>query len=165
MSAVLKQSEFYIRPMHEDDINGVMTIEKKAYNYPWSAQIFRDCLRVGYCCWVMEHQENIVAYGIMTVAVGESHVLNLSVCPDFRSQGLGKKLMSHLLGVAHERDADMTFLEVRPSNFAAIKLYLDLGFDEIGIRRNYYPAKMGREDALILARTHNKNDNETHDTE
>ncbi len=153
MSAVLKQADFSIRPMHDEDIASIMKIERQAYNYPWSAQIFRDCLRVGYCCWVTEHQENIVAYGIMTVAVGESHVLNLCVSPDYRSQGLGKKLMSHLLDVAHDHDANMTFLEVRPSNFAAIKLYMDLGFDEIGIRRNYYPAKIGREDALILART------------
>lgn len=153
MSAVLKQADFSIRPMHDEDIASIMKIERQAYNYPWSAQIFRDCLRVGYCCWVMEHQEDIVAYGIMTVAVGESHVLNLCVSPDYRSQGLGKKLMSHLLDVAHDHDANMTFLEVRPSNFAAIKLYMDLGFDEIGIRRNYYPAKIGREDALILART------------
>jgi len=154
MSAVLKQADFFIRPMHEEDIKGVMDIENQAYNYPWSAQIFRDCLRVGYCCWVMEHQQAIIAYGIMTVAVGESHVLNLCVSPDYRSRGLGKRLMTHLLGVAHDHGADMTFLEVRPSNFAAIKLYMELGFDEIGIRRNYYPARMGREDALILARTH-----------
>lgn len=153
MSAVLKQADFHIRPMHDEDIASIMKIERQAYKYPWSAQIFRDCLRVGYCCWVMEYQDNIVAYGIMMVAVGESHVLNLCVSPDFRSQGLGKKLMSHLLDVAHDHDANMTFLEVRPSNFAAIKLYMDLGFDEVGIRRNYYPSKIGREDALILART------------
>ena len=153
MSAVIKAAEFYIRPMHEDDLDGVMAIETRAYNYPWSKQIFIDCLRVGYCCWVMEHEDQVVAYGVMSVAVGESHVLNLCVCPDHRSQGLGKKLMAHLLKVAEGHDANMTFLEVRPSNFAAIKLYLDLGFDEIGVRRNYYPAKLGREDALILART------------
>ncbi len=163
MSAVLKESEFNIRPMDEDDIDGVMLVEEKAYNFPWSAQIFRDCLRVGYCCWVLERDNAIVAYGIMTVAVGESHVLNLCVSPDFRSRGLGKMLMSHLLTVANDHDAHMTFLEVRPSNFAAIKLYMDLGFEEIGIRRNYYPATIGREDALILARTTDRKEKNQHE--
>ena len=153
MSAVLKDAEIYIRPMQEEDLDDVMLIEERAYEFPWTKTIFQDCLRVGYCCWVLERDHVITAYGVMTVAVGESHILNLSVNPDFQSMGLGKQLLSRLLEVAQDHDANMTFLEVRPSNFAAIKLYLSLGFDEIGLRRNYYPAKLGREDALILART------------
>ncbi len=156
MSAVLKPTEVYIRPMQEEDVDGIMAIEERAYDYPWSKQIFIDCLRVGYCCWVIEKDELLVGYGIMTVAVGESHVLNLCVNPDYRSQGVGKQLMQHLLEVAYDYDVNMTFLEVRPSNFEAISLYMSLGFNEIGIRRNYYPAKSGREDALILARTRTK---------
>lgn len=153
MSAVIKEAEMSIRPMNEDDLEQVMQIEKRAYDYPWTETIFQDCLRVGYCSWVMERDNNIVAYGVMSVAVGESHILNLCVNPELQSHGLGRQLLSHLLEVAQEHDANMTFLEVRPSNFAAIKLYLGSGFDEIGMRRNYYPAKMGREDALIFART------------
>ena len=130
-----------------------MPIEKRAYDYPWTETIFQDCLRVGYCCWVMERDDEIIAYGVMSVAVGESHILNLCVDPEFQSSGLGKMLLSRLLEIAREHNAYMTFLEVRPSNFAAIKLYLNCGFNEIGMRRNYYPAKIGREDALILART------------
>jgi len=153
MSAVIKEAELYIRPMSEEDFEFVMDIEKCVYDFPWSKTIFQDCLRVGYCCWVLEHDEVLVAYGVMSVAVGESHILNLCVHPDYRSIGLGKMLLSHLLDLAQEHNANLTFLEVRPSNFSAIKLYLDMGFDEIGMRRNYYPAKIGREDALILART------------
>lgn len=153
MSAVLKQDEILIRPMAESDVADIMKIEKRAYNFPWTATIFCDCLRVGYCCWVLERNNNeLAAYSVMSVAVSESHLLNITVNPDYHSQGLGRQLMQHMLEVAIEHDANMTFLEVRPSNFAAIKLYLDLGFDEIGVRRNYYPAKIGREDALILAR-------------
>ena len=153
MSAVLKQDEILIRPMAESDVADIMKIEKRAYNFPWTATIFRDCLRVGYCCWVLERNNELAAYSVMSVAVGESHLLNITVNPDYHSQGLGRQFMQHMLEVAIEHDANMTFLEVRPSNFAAIKLYLDLGFDEIGVRRNYYPAKIGREDALILACT------------
>lgn len=154
MSAVIKEAELDLRPMREDDLDFVMEIENKAYEYPWTKAIFNDCLQVGYCCWVIERGDTLLAYGVMSVAVGESHLLNLCVNPDYQSTGLGKMLLSHLLDIAVERYANMTFLEVRPSNFSAIKLYLENGFDEIGVRRNYYPAKMGqREDALILART------------
>ena len=153
MSAVIKEAQCHIRPMSEDDIEQILNIEQRAYQFPWSEAIFRDCVRVGYCSWVLEYDDILVAYGVMSVAVGESHILNLCVDPDYQSIGLGRMLLIHLLETAQEHNANMTFLEVRPSNFAAIKLYLDNGFDEIGTRRNYYPAKMGREDALILAKT------------
>jgi len=153
MSAVIKEAELYIRPMSEEDFEIIMDIEKHVYDFPWSQTIFQDCLRVGYCCWVLERDGVLVAYGVMSVAAGESHILNLCVHSDYQSIGLGKMLLTHLLDLAQEHNANTTFLEVRPSNFAAIKLYFNMGFDEIGMRRNYYPAKMGREDALILART------------
>lgn len=153
MSAVIKEAELDLRPMHEDDLDFVMDIENQAYEYPWTRTIFNDCLHVGYCCWVIEKDDVLLAYGVMSVAVGESHILNLCVHPDHQARGLGKMLLAHLLEIAVERYANMTFLEVRPSNFSAIKMYLEHGFDEIDVRRNYYPAKMGREDALILART------------
>ena len=153
MSAVIKQANVHIRPMREDDLDFVMVNENSAYDFPWSRTIFQDCLHVGYCCWIIEREGIIVGHGVMTVAAGESHILNLSVHSEYQSNGLGRMLLTHLLELALERDANMTFLEVRPSNFAAIKLYLDMGFDEIGSRRNYYPAKTGREDALIFART------------
>ncbi len=152
MSAVIKE-EIQIRPMREEDLEFVLDVEGRAYEYPWSDTIFQDCLHVGYCCWVLERDGKIVAHGVMSVAAGESHILNICVDPDYQSIGLGRMLLSHLLDLALEHDVNMTFLEVRPTNFSAIKLYLDMGFDEIGSRRNYYPAKMGREDALIFAKT------------
>jgi ribosomal-protein-alanine N-acetyltransferase len=153
MSAVIKEANAVIRPMREEDIEFVLDTENHAYDFPWSETIFKDCLHVGYCCWVVEHEAMIVGHGVMTIAAGESHVLNICIHPDYQSMGLGRKLLTHLLDLALEHDVNMTFLEVRPSNFSAIKLYLDMGFDEIGSRRNYYPAKMGREDALIFAKS------------
>jgi len=152
MSAVIKE-DIQIRPMREEDLAFVLDVEGRAYDFPWSETIFQDCLHVGYCCWVLERDAKIVAHGVMSVAAGESHILNICVDPDYQSIGLGRLLLTHLLELALEHDAHMTFLEVRPTNFAAIKLYLDMGFDEIGTRRNYYPAKMGREDALIFAKS------------
>ena len=147
MSAVVKDAAINLRPMQEEDLPFIMEIEPRAYEFPWTQTIFQDCLRVGYCSWVLEKNDELVAYGVMSVAAGESHILNLSVNPDYQNMGLGNTLLRHFVDLAYEHHADMTFLEVRPSNFAAINLYLNNGFDEIGIRRNYYPAKMGREDA------------------
>ena len=133
------------------DLDAVMEIESRAYDFPWTQGIFRDCLRVGYCCGCYEIEGLIQGYGVMSVAAGESHILNISVRPESQRQGIGSKLMKHFLQLARRHDADTVMLEVRPSNKLAIKLYEKLGFNEIGVRRNYYPAHQGREDALLLA--------------
>lgn len=133
------------------DLDAVMEIESRAYDFPWTQGIFRDCLRVGYCCWCYEIDGLIQGYGVMSVAAGESHILNISVRPESQRQGIGSKLMKHFVQLARRHDADTVMLEVRPSNKLAIKLYEKLGFNEIGVRRNYYPAHQGREDALLLA--------------
>ena len=88
----------------------------------------------------------------MSVAAGECHLLNLCVKPELQNQGYGMLILDYLLDLARMHNADTAFLEVRPSNEFAIKLYQRAGFDEVGVRRNYYPAGFGREDAIILAR-------------
>jgi len=153
MSAILKDPLLHLRPMQEADVEAVAAVETEAYEFPWSPGIFLDCLRVGYCCWVCILRREVVAYGVMSVAVGESHILNLCVRPDMQGQGLGRKLLGYLLGVARGHHTDTVFLEVRPSNRVAIGLYSTLGFNQVGVRRAYYPARRGREDALILARS------------
>jgi ribosomal-protein-alanine N-acetyltransferase len=153
MSAVIKADLPNFRPMVEEDIQQVMLIEVSAYKFPWTETIFRDCLRAGYSCWTLEWASSIAAYGIMTVAVGECHILNLCVKPQLQGNGMGKILLDHLLETARRHKAEMIFLEVRTSNDAARHLYYEAGFDEVGIRRNYYPAKIGKEDALIMARS------------
>lgn len=151
MSAVLAGQSSKIRPLMVADLDTIMAIEERAYDFPWSQGIFRDCLRVGYCCWCYELDGEIHAYGVMSVAAGESHILNLTVRPESRRQGVGQIMMKHFMGLACRHNADTVMLEVRPSNTAAIRLYEKLGFNEIGVRRNYYPAGDGREDALLLA--------------
>ena len=153
MSAVLQQPGGRYRPMREEDIAEVMDIERRAYPFPWTEGILRDCLRVSYSCWVYERGERVEAYAVMSVAAGEAHILNLCVRPELQGQGLGRRTLQHLMAVARRHGADSIFLEVRPSNAAALALYLGMGFDEIGRRRGYYPAADGREDALVLART------------
>lgn len=142
----------HIRPMTVEDLATVMAIELRAYPFPWTEGIFRDCLRVGYGGWVIERNGEIHGYSVMMAGGGEAHVLNLCVRPESRGQGLGRLMMEHMLTQASRLKADTLLLEVRPSNQAAIHLYHSMGFNELGMRKGYYPAVGGREDALILAR-------------
>lgn len=142
-----------VREMLRRDLEAVLTIEREAYQFPWSKGIFKDCLRVGYKCFVAEQQNELHAYAIMSVSAREAHILNLCIKPARQGNGYGKLLLGHLMRRARGAGADTMFLEVRPSNAAALALYRSSGFSEVGCRRGYYPAPMGREDALVLAKT------------
>ncbi len=152
MSAILKEPALEIRPLQDEDLQQVIEIERQSYPHPWTQIIFGDCLQAGYSCWVCGRRGIIEAYGILSVAVGESHLLNICVRPESRQQGIGRKMLRHLVSVARRHEAEVIFLEVRISNTTARALYEDEGFNELGNRRDYYPAGDSREDALILAR-------------
>jgi len=151
MSAILQEATINLRPMQAADIDAVMEIENATYPFPWTAGIMRDCLRVGYCCWLAEQDEQIVGYSIMSIGAGESHLLNICVHRDWQRQGIASQLLKHMLNLAKRHGAEVCLLEVRPSNRSAIELYEKNGFSEVGRRKSYYPAKNGHEDALILA--------------
>jgi ribosomal-protein-alanine N-acetyltransferase len=140
-----------LRPMREDDLEAVHAIEIRAYEFPWTPGIFRDCLRADYPAWVLSEGERIIGYFLMSVAAGEAHVLNVCVAPEAHGHGYGRKLLRALVHIARGRGAERVFLEVRPSNSGAIALYHNEGFNEIGRRPRYYPARGGREDALVMA--------------
>jgi len=146
------RSEVVVRPMRDQDVTTIMDIEQRAYPFPWTAEIFHDCLRAGYSCYVLESSGVLVGYGVMSAGAHEAHILNICVSPEQRGRGYGGMLMERLIEQARWLQAEMMFLEVRPSNRAALQLYARLGFNEIGTRTNYYPAKHGREDALLLAK-------------
>ena len=151
MSAIVAASAMpFYRPMREQDLAAVMSIEQRAYEFHWSEGIFRDCLRVGYGCWVMELDGGIAGYGILSLVVGEAHLLNVCIAPEWQRQGYGRLLLEHFIQLAKERGASQMLLEVRPSNQAAIRLYHQRGFNEVGVRKAYYPGGKGREDALIM---------------
>lgn len=152
MSAVLEFPTDEYRLMQEDDLGCVVNIEQAAYQFPWSEAIFRDCLRAGYACWVVELDQEIAGYAILLTAVGECHVLNLCIDPQLQGRGYGRLLLNKMLDYAKRIDANSAFLEVRPSNTYAVELYESEGFNEVGVRRDYYPAKVGREDAIIFAK-------------
>ncbi|MDH5353604.1 MAG: ribosomal protein S18-alanine N-acetyltransferase [Gammaproteobacteria bacterium] len=140
------------RRMKTDDIAQVMQVEKAVYQYPWTEGIFNDCIRVGYECWLAEIDAAIIAHAVISVAAGESHILNISVSNEYQGQGIGKQFIEFLVNIAKSKNASMILLEVRPSNVQAINCYNATGFNEIGCRKDYYPAANGREDALLFAR-------------
>lgn len=137
------------RPMSLADVPAVAAVEKASYAFPWSEGVFRDCVRVGYFCRVIEAARSVGGYGIMSCGAGEAHILNICVRGDLRSGGVGRALMMYLLNRARELHMQDVFLEVRPSNTVAIKLYEHLGFVRVGLRKAYYQATGGREDALV----------------
>ena len=138
--------------MQLTDLPDVLRNERRGYTHPWTEGVFRDCLRNGQECWLLMSSGQNVGHGILSVAAGESHLLNVCVHPDFQGHGFGRILVEHVLARARAGEASTIFLEVRPSNVAACELYDKLGFNEVGIRENYYPSKVGREDALVLAK-------------
>ncbi|HVN42106.1 MAG TPA: ribosomal protein S18-alanine N-acetyltransferase [Steroidobacteraceae bacterium] len=154
--ASVKQEDFDtfidIRPMNELDVPMVVAIERSAYQFPWSEGIFRDCLRVGYVCRIVEVAGTIAGYGIMSVGAGEAHVLNLCVREEYRNRGLARRMLAWLLERARNAGMYEAYLEVRPSNTVAARLYHSLGFEQVGVRRGYYQAPNGREDAAVLRR-------------
>ncbi len=140
-----------IRVMQSADLKAVAVVEKAAYVYPWSLGIFRDCLLAGYHCMVLDMDGHIVGYGIMSIAAGEAHLLNICIHPDWQGVGLGRRMLNSLLSRAELAGAQTVFLEVRPSNAVALSLYHSVGFRHVGVRAGYYQAEGGREDADVLA--------------
>ena len=145
------QELWRLRPMHEDHLPFVLDIERRAYPFPWTEGIFKDCLHAAYSAWIVENPfREVLGYALMTMAAGEAHILNLCVAPEYQCQGIGRFMLDHLVALAGAAHCDLLLLEVRVSNQAGIALYMQNGFQQLGERKNYYPAQQGREDALVL---------------
>ncbi len=152
MSAVVVPCCVRLRPMRAADLPTVMEIETSAYPFPWTLQVFKDCLRVGYNASVLERDDSIIGYGIISMGAGKAHILNLCVHPNLQRCGYGQRILQHLLAFAKQKGVQSVFLEVRTSHKAAINLYDKTGFNEVGVRKKYYPnGNKGQEDGLIFA--------------
>lgn len=137
-------------PMTEVDLPAIDMIEQQIYEFPWTMRNFQDSLRAGYCAYCMWEDYSILGYTVMMKVVDEMHLLNLSVRADQQGQGLGRRLLRWGMQKALNMHTNGMLLEVRPSNESARSLYESEGFKLIGLRKNYYPAKEGREDAMVL---------------
>lgn len=152
MIRALHEATIALRDMRADDLHDVSAIERRSYEFPWSHGVFRDCLLAGYQCVVLEREDSIAGYGILSVAAGEAHILNICVSPSFRSMGYGERLLDEVLLRARTAAVREIFLEVRPSNTNALGLYRKKGFHTVAKRPAYYQAAHGREDAEVLVK-------------
>lgn len=136
--------------MQLTDLYAVMLIEPTVFPYPWSRGNFSDSLSSGYSCWVVEDAGSVIGYAVLMMALDEAHLLNISIARNEQGRGLGRTLLQHMMQTGRHYGGLNMFLEVRPSNTSAIALYESVGFNEMAIRRNYYPAQHGREDAVLM---------------
>ncbi|CAG0949907.1 diamine N-acetyltransferase [Methylophilaceae bacterium] len=136
--------------MQLSDLDAVMAIEPEIYAFPWTAGNFRDSLNAGHSCWVYEHGQSIIGYAVLMLVLDEAHLLNISIAKAAQGNGHGRALLDRMMEKAREHGALNLFLEVRVSNKVAIRLYENAGFNEMAIRRKYYPAENGREDAILM---------------
>ena len=155
MSAVLKdederQDDPRIQPMREQDLAEVVAVEDAIYSHPWTRGNFADSIRAGYQCRTLRIAGELAGYFVLMAAAGEAHLLNLSIAARHQRNGHGTMLLGVAMDVARGLGARSLFLEVRPSNGAAQALYTRFGFKKVGVRKGYYPAYFGREDALVL---------------
>jgi len=139
-----------LRPMIVSDLAAVCAIEQQVQYAPWSEQLFSDSLE-RHLCSVALHDEQIVGFLVVQLIVDEAHLLNIAVDPKQQKQGIGRVLLDHAQQQAQAKKANALFLEVRASNQRAIQLYYMAGFNEVGVRKKYYPAAQGKEDAVIMA--------------
>lgn len=142
--------QLHYRRMRMADLAEVAHLEKTLYAFPWSIGNFRDSLTAGYDCWTITHGEGAVGYAVLMIALDEAHLLNFAVAAEWQNQGIGRGFLKHMVEVARLAACQIVYLEVRPSNVAARHLYRKAGFQQIAIRPEYYPALVGREDALFL---------------
>lgn len=150
MSTVLKPQVLDLTPMTPADIGRVVAIENDIYPFPWTPGNFSDSINAGYRCWLVREDGMIAGYAIVMLGAGEAHLLNLSVARAAQGRGLGRQLLSAVMAAAHLHGARNMLLEVRPSNHGGCALYAKAGFVQLGVRKGYYPAAGGREDALVF---------------
>lgn len=144
------ESAVTIRTMLPSDVERIILIEREIFLFPWSTGNFIDSIKSGYYCQILIQAETLLGYGIMMMSPEEAHILTLGIATRWQKQGLGRKMLHHLIEHARKEKAKSVFLDVRESNHGAAQLYMQMGFQQIAIRKGYYPAMCGREDARVM---------------
>lgn len=141
-----------LRDMTEADLDGVLRIERAVHTHPWTLGNFSDALRSKYVCKVFEVEQQMVGYAVLMLAVDEAELLDIAIDTQNQRRGWGQKLLEEMIVLVRRHDMQRMVLEVRASNVAAISLYRKAGFNDIGLRRDYYLAQNGREDAILMGK-------------
>ena len=148
MNRLQLPAEFF--PMNERDLDAVAALEASLQVFPWSRGNFADSLSAGHSVWVLRLGGDLVGFSVVMSVIDEAHLLNIGVGRAYQGQGYGARMLRHAMECARLGGAAKLFLEVRPSNERAVELYRHFGFRQIGLRKGYYPAVLGREDGLVF---------------
>ncbi|WP_240327752.1 ribosomal protein S18-alanine N-acetyltransferase [Dechloromonas sp. HYN0024] len=148
MSVLSLPAEFF--PMNERDLDAVAALEATLQIFPWTRGNFADSLVAGYSVWVLRLGGDLIGFSVVMPVIDEAHLLTIGICKRYQGQGYGARMLRHAMEYARLGGAKTLFLEVRPSNERAVDLYRHFGFRQIGLRKGYYPAVIGREDALVF---------------
>jgi len=139
-------------PIGEADLDWVCAQEAELHAHPWTRGNFVDSLASGHDAWVLTCDGEPAGYAVVMHILDESHLLDIGIVTPMQGRGLGRLFLDWLAASARSRGSETFFLEVRPSNASALRLYARCGFIEIGRRRGYYPGRAGREDAVVMRR-------------
>jgi ribosomal-protein-alanine N-acetyltransferase len=136
--------------MAEADLGAVAALEASLQAFPWSPGNFADSLAAGHAARVVRSGDELLGFAVLMNVVDEAHLLNIGIARAYQGQGHGARLLGQVIADARAAGAQRLLLEVRPSNRQAVDFYRHFGFRQIGVRRAYYPAPFGREDALVF---------------
>lgn len=139
-----------VLPMLVEHLPAVLAEEEQLHFAPWTMGNFTDSLAAGHEAWVLIRAGELIGYAVVLRVIDEAHLLNIGIARHVQGQGLGAFLLHWLHRHAEDTGANSFFLEVRASNLAALALYRRLAYEQIGIRRRYYAAPQGREDAVVM---------------
>ena len=146
----VSEARIEVLPMRPADLDAVLAIEYRVCPFPWSRANFADSINSRYSCWICRVDNQLAGYFVLMLAVDDAHLLTIAVAENHQRQGLGARLLRRAMSVGRAGGATTLLLEVRPSNTTALAMYRHFGFAQVGVRRGYYPAEGGREDALVL---------------
>lgn len=147
-----KAERYGFTPMQAGHLDWIEPHEAMLHAFPWTRGNFLDSLAAGHSAWVMAEGGEMVGYAVVLAILDEAHLLNISIVRNAQGRGFGRILLEWLHADARSKGAAWFFLEVRPSNAAGLALYHALGYERIGLRKGYYPAEGGREDAIVMRR-------------
>jgi len=146
------QGELVIDALNPEELPAILEIERGCHSNPWSAGIFEDCFKSTYRLWAARRNGELAGYAVVTYQYDEAHLLNLCVAPAARGLGVARRLLQYLIARSGHDGMQLLLLEVRHSNKAAYRLYCSEGFEQVGVRPDYYPAPDGRENARVMTR-------------
>ena len=137
--------------LSESDLDRVVAVEQTVYSHPWTLGNFKDALKSGYAAFKLEAGEHLIGYLVAMQVIDEVHLLNITVAPAFQRQGWAHALLQFLNLWSLQKEAQCLWLEVRQSNERALKLYKAFGFEQVGLRKDYYPeSRTSRESAVVM---------------